>query len=400
MKAMILAAGKGSRVRPITHSTPKPMIPIVRKPVMQSIIELLKQHHINDIIINTSHLASSIENYFRDGEPLGVNIAYSYEGYLEDNVLHSQALGSAGGMKKVQEFSGFFDEPFIVLCGDAWIDLDISQALKFHREKGGIATIILQEVAPSEVYKYGVVAVADDGEIMQFQEKPKPEEAVSNWINTGIYIFEPEIFDHIPKDQVFDIGGELFPLLVNKHIPFYGVKMDFQWVDIGSVPDVWGATRSVLQGDVKGYQLPGKEVKKGIYTGINVSIDWDKVNIEGPVYIGSSSEIQAGVTIKGPTVIGSNCLISNGAIIKHCIIDDYTRIAGIANLDNKLIFGDHCIDPKGEVMNVKETGIDWVINDIRQKAANAELYKAMTFYDMLPQDTNDECQKKSATSTD
>jgi len=384
MKAMLLAAGKGTRVRPITNSIPKPMIPIIRKPVMQSIIELLKQHKVEDIVVNTSHLASSIEDYFQDGEQLGVHIAYSYEGYIEDNILHSQALGSAGGMKKIQEFSGFFDETFIVLCGDAWIDLDITKALQYHREKGGIATVILQEVDKSEVHKYGVVALENDGRITQFQEKPKPEEAVSNLINTGIYIFEPEIFDYIPAGQEFDIGGELFPLLVAKDIPFYGISMSFQWVDIGSIPDIWTATHDVLSGKVKGYKMPGREVKPGIFTGINVNIDWDNVTIEGPVYIGSSTEIQAGAKIIGPSVIGSNCLISSDSIIKYCIIDDYTRISSIANLDNKIVFGDHCIDPFGEMMNIEEMGIDWIINDVRKTVGSAELYKAMEFYDLLP----------------
>lgn len=383
MKAMLLAAGKGTRVRPITNSIPKPMIPIIRKPVMQSIIELLKQHQVDDIVVNTSHLASSIEDYFRDGEPLGVNLAYSYEGYIEDGQMYGKALGSAGGMKKIQEFSGFFDETFIVLCGDAWIDLDITKALQYHREKGGVATIILQEVAPEEVYKYGVVALNDDGQITEFQEKPKPEEAVSNLINTGIYIFEPEIFEHIPADMEYDIGGELFPSLVAQNIPFYGVSMEFQWVDIGSIPDVWTATRDVLSGKVDGYQLPGREVAPGVYAGINVKANWDKIAIQGPVYIGSSTEIQDGTTIVGPTVIGSNCQIQKGAVIEHCIIEDYTRIAGIARLDNKMIFGNQCIDPFGEIMDVKETGIDWIINDVRQQAGLAELYKAMDFYGML-----------------
>lgn len=385
MKAMLLAAGKGTRVRPITNSIPKPMIPIIRKPVMQSIIELLKQHDVEDIVVNTSHLASSIEDYFRDGEQLGVHIAYSYEGYIENKELHSKAVGSAGGMKKIQEFSGFFDETFIVLCGDAWIDLDITKALQYHREKGGIATVILQEVDKSEVYKYGVVALEDDGQITQFQEKPQPEDAVSNLINTGIYIFEPEIFNYIPAGQEFDIGGELFPSLVAKNVPFYGVPMSFQWVDIGSIPDIWTATNDVLSGKVEGYKMPGREVRPGIFTGINVNVDWDTVAIQGPVYIGSSTEIQAGATIIGPAVIGSNCLISSDAAIRHCIIEDYTRIGSIAKLNNKIIFGEYCIDPFGETMHVEEMGIDWIINDIRQSVGSAELYKAMEFYDMLPQ---------------
>lgn len=386
MKAMLLAAGKGTGVHPITNSIPKPMIPIIRKPVMQSIIELLAEHDVEDIVINTSYLAHRIEDYFRDGEQLGVHIAYSYEGRIHNKKLHSQALGSAGGMKKIQEFSGFFDETFIVLCGDAWTDLDITRALAYHRKKGGVATVVLQKVNKNEVYKYGVVALESDGQISQFQEKPVPEDAVSNLISTGIYIFEPEIFDHIPAEKQFDIGGDLFPSLIKNKVPFYGVLMPFQWVDISSIPDIWTVTQEVLTGQVDGYKMPGREVKPGIYVGTNVSIDWDKVDVQGPIYIGGSSEIQDGTTLIGPAVIGSNCIIESGAVIKQCIIDDYTRIGSVANLDNKIIFGTHCIDPFGEIMDMEVMGIDWIINDARQTMGNTELYKAMEFYDMLPED--------------
>lgn len=157
MKAMILAAGEGTRVRPITFLLPKPMIPLVRTPVMELIIQHLKSFGINQIIVNTSHLAPLIENYFRDGERFNVQIAYSFEGKLVNGELKGEALGSAGGMKKVQNFSGFFDETFMVVCGDAFIDLDISKVLEFHATRKSIATIVLKDVPRSKVYKYGVV---------------------------------------------------------------------------------------------------------------------------------------------------------------------------------------------------------------------------------------------------
>ena len=192
---MILGAGKGTRVQPITHEIPKPMIPLIRKPVMEYLIDLLKHHGVDEIMVNTSHLAPIIENYFRDGEQFGVSMAYSYEGYISQGVAVSAPLGSAGGMKKIQDFSGFFDETFIVLCGDAWIDLDITKAISIHRQKKAIASIIIREVPKSEVYKYGVVRLDENDRILEFQEKPSPEEAASNLANTGIYIFEPEFFD-------------------------------------------------------------------------------------------------------------------------------------------------------------------------------------------------------------
>ena len=154
MKAMILAAGKGTRVRPITQTIPKPMIPILQKPVMEFLVELLRQHGFDQIMVNVSHLADVIENYFRDGQKFGVQIAYSFEGRIEEGEMIGEALGSAGGMKRIQDFSPFFDDTFVVLCGDALIDLDLTAAVKWHREKGAIATIVMKSVPREEVPSY------------------------------------------------------------------------------------------------------------------------------------------------------------------------------------------------------------------------------------------------------
>ncbi|MGB0712687.1 MAG: sugar phosphate nucleotidyltransferase [Gammaproteobacteria bacterium] len=375
MKAMILAAGKGTRVRPITNTIPKPMIPLLRKPLMESIVEHLRGHGIRDIMVNTSWLASVIEQYFGDGQQLGVNLGYSFEGRMEGDEVVGEALGSAGGMKKIQDFSGFFDETFIVVCGDAWIDLDVTAVYEFHKSRGAIATIVLKEVPPEETYKYGVVATDDDGRILQFQEKPAPEEAVSNTINTGIYVFEPEIFDHIPSGQEYDIGGELFPDITAKGLPFYGMSIPFQWVDIGSLPDLWTGTREVLNGEIEGYPIPGREIAPGIRTGINVRMDLDKVNITPPVYIGSSTEIQDGATIVGPSQIGANCVVEGGAVLNQCIVDDYTRISRITELNEKILFGDHCITPQGEAFDIKEMDIGFALDDARKNLEMSELHK-------------------------
>ncbi|MEM1311095.1 MAG: nucleotidyltransferase family protein, partial [Cyanobacteria bacterium P01_H01_bin.153] len=239
MKAMILAAGKGTRVRPITYTIPKPMIPILQKPVMEFLLDLLKHHGFDQIMVNVSHLANEIEGYFRDGQRFDVEIAYSFEGRIEDGQLVGDALGSAGGMKKIQEFSPFFDDTFVVLCGDALIDLDLTEAVRQHRAKGAIATVVMKSVPIKQVPSYGVVVTDEDGRIKSFQEKPKVEEALSTDINTGIYIFEPEIFNYIPAGMEYDLGGDLFPKLVASGAPFYGIRMDFEWVDIGKVPDYW-----------------------------------------------------------------------------------------------------------------------------------------------------------------
>jgi len=380
MKAMILAAGKGTRVWPITKTTPKPMIPILRTPLMESLILHFKKFGINEIAVNTSYMGSEIESYFRDGQQFGVNITYSFEGSLVDGELQSNAIGSAGGMKKIQEFANFFNETFIVVCGDAWVDLDLKEAYDFHIKKGGIATIVLQDVPMNEVHKYGVVKRDDAQRILDFQEKPTAEEAISNTINTGIYIFEPEIFNYIPADIEFDIGSELFPKLVAENIPFYGISMEFQWVDVGGLTDVWQATADILTKKVTGYPMPGKEISPGIWVGINVDVDFDKVNITGPVYIGSGTRIEYGAKIIGPSTIGANCVIQSGAIIDNCLVDDYTWISPVVNLKNKVLFGEHCIDHSGDFVHLPDWNIGWAINDSRCVLKNLkeddDLYQA------------------------
>lgn len=363
---MILAAGKGTRVRPITYTIPKPMIPILQKPVMEFLVELLRQHGFTEIMVNVSHLAHEIEEYFQDGQRFGVQIAYSFEGYIEDGKLVGKALGSAGGMKRIQDFNPFFDDTFVVLCGDALIDLDLTKAVAWHRQKGAIATIILRDVPREEVSSYGVVVTDAEHRIKAFQEKPNVEEALSTLINTGIYIFEPEILDLIPSGMEYDIGSQLFPKLVEMGAPFFGLTMDFEWVDIGKVPDYWQAVRSVLAGQVANVQIPGREVAPNIYTGINVAVNWDKVNIQGPVYIGGMTRIEDGVTIIGPTMIGPNCCVCSGAVVDNCVIFEYSRLGAGIRLVDKLVFGRYCVDKTGTTIDVRAAALDWLITDSRQ----------------------------------
>jgi mannose-1-phosphate guanylyltransferase len=372
MKAMILAAGKGTRVRPITHVLPKPMIPLVRKPVMEFLVEHLKAHDIKQIMVNTSHLAPVIEEYFRDGDRFGVQMAYSFEGDLIGGQIEGKAIGSAGGMKKIQDFSGFFDETFVVLCGDALVDIDFAQVLRFHGDRKSIATLVLRDVPPDDVSKYGVVQTDASGRIVRFQEKPTRDQAVSSTINTGIYVFEPEIFQYIPSGVEFDIGGQLLPELVRNGQSIFGITLPFAWLDIGSVPDYWEATGLLLRGKVAGFTMPGNEVRPGVHCGINVQIAWDRVRIEGPVYIGSSTSVGDGATIIGPTVIGSGCVIQPGATLRECILADYTRISSVAVLEQKLVFGSKCIDPSGKYLDIEESQIRWLVDDARNKEELSE----------------------------
>ena len=367
MKAMILAAGKGTRVRPITHIVPKPMIPILQKPVMEFLLELLREHGFTEIMVNVSHLAEEIENYFRDGQRFGVEIAYSFEGRIEDGELIGEAVGSAGGLKKIQTFQPFFDDTFVVLCGDALIDLDLSEAVRRHKAKGAMASLITKRVPRDQVSSYGVVVTDEDGRVLSFQEKPAVDEAASDMINTGIYIFEPEVLNYVPEGTPFDIGSDLFPRLVADGAPFYALPMEFEWVDIGKVPDYWQAIRSVLQGQVRQVQIPGKQVRPGIYAGLNVAANWDKINVQGPIYVGGMSRIEDGATIIGPAMIGPSCHICEGATIDNSIIFDYSRIGPGVRLVDKLVFGRYCVDRNGDHFDLQEAALDWLITDTRRQ---------------------------------
>ncbi len=367
MKAMILAAGKGTRVRPITHTTPKPMIPILQKPVMEFLLELLREHGFNEIMVNVSHLSEEIENYFRDGQRFDVQIAYSFEGRIKDGELIGEAMGSAGGLKKIQDFQSFFDDTFVVLCGDALIDLDLTEAVRRHREKGAMASLITKRVPRDQVSSYGVVVTDEAGRVLSFQEKPSVEEAASDMINTGIYIFEPKVLDFIPSGEAFDIAADLFPRLVESGAPFYALPMEFEWVDIGKVPDYWQAIRSVLQGDVRQVQIPGKQVRPGIYAGLNVAADWDQIHVEGPIFVGGMTRIENGVTIIGPAMIGPSCHICEGATIDNSIIFDYSRIGPGVQLVEKLVYGRYCVDRNGDHFDLQEAALDWLITDSRRQ---------------------------------
>ncbi|NJL01838.1 MAG: NDP-sugar synthase [Spirulinaceae cyanobacterium RM2_2_10] len=366
MKAMILAAGKGTRVRPITYTIPKPMIPILQKPVMEFLLELLRQHGFTQVMVNVSHLADEIESYFRDGQRFGVEIGYSFEGRIVDGKLVGEALGSAGGLRRIQDFYPFFDDTFVVLCGDALIDLDLTAAVKLHKQRGAIATIITKNVPRELVSSYGVVVTDDDGRIRSFQEKPRVEDALGTAINTGIYIFEPEVINYVPSNQVFDIGSELFPKLVEINAPFYAAAMDFQWVDIGKVPDYWHAIRGVLRGEIQNVPIPGKEVKPGVYTGLNVSANWDQIDVTGPVYVGAMTRIEDGAKITGPSMIGPSCYICSGATVDNSVVFEYSRLGPGVRLVDKLVFGRYCVDKNGSTIDVQAAALDWLITDARQ----------------------------------
>ena len=344
-KGMILAAGQGTRVRPLTRDLPKPMVPILGKPVMEYLIEHMARHGITEIMVNVAWHHQKIEEYFGDGHRWGVQIGYSYEGVREHGDILPRPMGSAGGMRRIQDFSGFFDQPTLVLCGDALIDLDITAALAEHKAKGAIVSVVAMDVPLNDVQVYGIVVAAPDGHIQSFQEKPKPAEAKSTLASTGIYIFEPAALGLVPSNKVYDIGAQLFPDLVEHGLPFFVQNRPFNWIDIGRVSDYWSVLQRVLRGEVAEMKMPGRQVKPGIWVGLNTCIPWHEVNIEGPVYIGSSVR-----TITGPAWIGHGSVVRAGARVTRSILFEYTRIAADMRFTEMIVSPDYCVDRHGDTL--------------------------------------------------
>lgn len=365
LKGMILAAGQGTRVRPLTKDMPKPMIPILGKPVMEYLIEHLAHHGVQELMVNVAYQHHKIEQYFGNGQRWGVNIGYSFEGTREDGEVRPRPLGSAGGMRHIQDFGGFFDRTTIVICGDALIDLDIGAALFEHKSKQAMVSVITLEVPESEVGNYGIVEADETGRIVSFQEKPAPEQARSRLASTGIYLFEPEAIDLIPPGQVFDIGSQLFPMLVEQGVPFYAQKRFFNWIDIGRVTDYWTVLQRVLNGEVAQIEMPGEQVKPGIWVGINTRIDWDRVSIQGPVYIDSGVEIEPGAEIVGPCWISRGSRIRSGAKVVRSVLFDYTRINLDMECREMIVSPAYCVNRLGNTYYIGDDDAPFRWGDAR-----------------------------------
>ena len=260
-----------------------------------------------------------------------------------------------------------FDETTIVICGDAIIDLDITAAVEEHRRKGAMVSLVAKEVPMDKVSGYGIVLTDKFGKITSFQEKPSQAEARSNLASTGIYIFEPEALSLIPSGSTFDIGSDLFPLLVEKDLPFYAINQNFNWIDIGVVSDYWEVMQQVMQGEVPSMKMPGKQVKPGVWVGLNVHIDWQNTKIQGPVYVGSGSRIDKGTEIIGPTWISEGCHVQRGGRVVRSVLFEYTRVGQDYSFEEMIVCGEYCVNRQGRMMHVDDEACDLIWSDAREK---------------------------------
>lgn len=329
MKAMIMAAGVGSRLMPLTIDIPKPMVPMANRPLMENTVALLRENGFKDLIANLHYHSSVISDYFGDGSAYGVHMQYSREEDL---------MGTAGGVKLCE---WFLDEPFIVVSGDALTDVDLNALMEVHKKNGALATIALKAV--DEVENYGVVVTDDKGRIKRFQEKPRAEDALSHTANTGIYVFDPEIFKYIPAQQFYDFGKQVFPALVKAGAPFYGAEVDRYWCDIGSLQTYRQAHIDILEGDVRMYSP--YEQYRNVIMGSGVKIG-DGVKMLGHVVLGPGVVIEDNVYLEdsviwGKSVIGQDTHISKALVGSHsrigrgCVLDSGAVVASYCTLETQ-----------------------------------------------------------------
>ncbi|MFC1998120.1 sugar phosphate nucleotidyltransferase [Chloroflexota bacterium] len=312
VKAVILVGGEGTRLRPLTSSVPKPMVPVLNKPFLEHVFKYLSHHGIRDIVLALCYLPDNIQSYFGDGSDFGIHLTYVVEDF---------PLGTAGAVKNV---SAHIDSTFLVLNGDVYTDLDISSMVALHKDRGAVATIALTSVEDPSAY--GVVDTDADGKVKCFIEKPKWEDAPSNMINAGTYVLEPDVLRHVEPQTFCMFEHFLFPLLLDKGEPVYAYPSDAYWIDIGTPEKYASLNQHLLTGDC------------AIDGSCNIHPD---AKIIGTVQFGRNCTIEPNVIIEGPTVIGDGCIIRRNSVIKKAIVWSDTIIDDGTRIENSIV-GDGC----------------------------------------------------------
>jgi len=307
VKAVIMAGGEGTRLRPLTSNQPKPMMPVVNRPMMEHIVTLLKEHGFTDIVVTVAFLANSIRTYFGDGSEFGVRMVYATE---------ETPLGTAGSVRNAM--AELKDERFLVISGDVLTDIDLSAIVQFHQDRGAMATIGLK--AMEDPLEFGIVITKDDGAIERFLEKPTWGQVFSDTINTGIYVLEPEIFDYIEADKPVDFSSDVFPSLLADSKPLFGYVADGYWEDVGTLEAYARAHQDVLDGKVS-MDIPGFGMGDGVWLGEGCDVHPD-ARIDGPAVLGDYCKVEAGAHIREYTVLGQNVMVGGDAFLERAIVHD------------------------------------------------------------------------------
>jgi mannose-1-phosphate guanylyltransferase/phosphomannomutase len=340
-----MAGGEGTRLRPMTANQPKPMLPVVNRPIMEHVLHLLRKHGLTETIVTVQFLASIVRNYFGDGEDFGMSLQYATE---------ETPLGTAGSVKNAQD--ALRDEPFLVISGDALTDIDLSDLIAFHQDNNALVTVALARVP--DPLEFGIVIVDDDGKIQRFLEKPTWGQVFSDTVNTGIYVMEPEVLAEVPAGQVVDWSADIFPKLLENGASLYGWIADGYWEDVGSHESYLKAQADVLSGRVD-VEIDGFEVSPGVWVAEGAEVDPEAV-LKGPLCIGDYAKIEAGAQLREFTVVGSNVIVKEGAFLhraivhnnvyvgrgaqlRGCVIGKNTDVMSQSRVEEGAVIGDECV---------------------------------------------------------
>ncbi|MDD5755692.1 MAG: NDP-sugar synthase [bacterium] len=326
MKALILIGGLGTRLRPFTCNTPKPLLPIVNKPFLLYQIELLKKYGVKEVIFCLAYLSHAFENHFGNGSKYGIKIHYVHE---------EEPLGTGGAIKNAQKY---IDRKVLMFNGDILMDIDIEAMLRYHAKNKAQATIALTRVKDPTVY--GLVETAKTGRIERFLEKPSWDEVTCNTINAGVYIFEPEVLSLIPPGINYSVERGLFPALLSKKEKLFGFVNTSYWIDIGSIEKYLQVHFDIIDG-VAGASIAGRKTGKDIWQGSNSFISKEAV-IDGKLVMGNKARIEEFAQINGKVTLGQGVIIRKGVILNDCVVHDHTEVGEGSRLE-KCLVGKQCI---------------------------------------------------------
>jgi mannose-1-phosphate guanylyltransferase/phosphomannomutase len=345
MKAVVMAGGEGTRLRPMTANQPKPLLPVVNRPIMEHVLRLLRRHGFTDTVVTVQFLASLIRNYFGDGDELGMNLQYATE---------ETPLGTAGSVKNAE--AELRDDRFVVISGDALTDIDLTAMARYHHDNGALVTVALKRV-PNPL-EFGIVITAEDGHIERFLEKPSWGQVFSDTANTGIYMMEPEIFSYVAAGQAVDWSRDVFPKLLDIGAPVFGYVADAYWEDVGTLESLLQVQADVLNRQVD-VDIEGFEMMPGVWVCEGAEVDPEAI-LKGPLYVGSYAKVEAGAELREYTVLGSNVVVKSGAFLhravvhencfigpqvnlRACIVGKNTDIMRGARIEEGAVIGDECV---------------------------------------------------------
>lgn len=345
MRAVVMAGGEGTRLRPMTANQPKPLLPVVNRPLMEHVLRLLKRHGFDETVVTVQFLASLVRNYFGDGDELGMHLSYATE---------ETPLGTAGSVKNAQE--ALRDDSFLVISGDALTDIDLGEVVAAHRRTGALVTVCLTRVA--NPLEFGIVVTDEEGRVERFLEKPTWGQVFTDTVNTGIYVMEPEVFDAVATGEVVDWSGDVFPALLKAGAPVYGHVAEGYWEDVGTQESYLKAHADVLHRRVD-VEIAGFELAPSVWVGEGAEIDPD-ASVTGPAYVGSFAKVEAGAEVRELTVLGSNVVVKGGAfleravvhdnvfigpqaVLRGCVIGKNTDVMRAARVEEGAVVGDECV---------------------------------------------------------